>query len=290
MVAFNDETVMPGTDTVIHPLTLRLFTEITDTSVSKKSKDKAPSRGSGLRKNEQKPQTADTNLTYTTNIDTSSTVKRSFNINKPVKFIFNKPVIADRNKVLVSYDSTGIIVHPLFELISDTAHRNEVLVKTSWVMNKVYTIRIDSAFVTDTAGKANSAARFAFRTNNEDDYGKIELNIPSKYMQHGGDVDYVLQVKADEDTVFQKAVHDTVVKLPLLRPASYTFRIIADKNKNGKWDTGDLLGRKQPEEVIPSSASVKLRAGFEHLIDFEDKAKPKSSAPKGGARDKTTPK
>jgi len=72
-----------------------------------------------------------------------------------------------------------------------------------------------------------------------------------------------------------------------LRPASYTFRIIVDKNRNGKWDTGDLLGKRQPEEVMPGPAPLSLKAGWEHNIDFETSGK---VSDKKGLKDKVSPK
>ena len=69
-------------------------------------------------------------------------------------------------------------------------------------------------------------------------------------------------------------ITEKVLALNKLRPSTYTFRIIVDRNKNGKWDTGDLFGKKQPEEVIPCSESVTLKAGWDNTIDFETSGKP----------------
>jgi uncharacterized protein (DUF2141 family) len=87
---------------------------------------------------------------------------------------------------------------------------------------------------------------------------------------------------ADNDSIYQKPVTDTMVFLKRLKPAKYTFRIIADQNRNGKWDGGDLLGKKQPEDVFPYQEPVNIRQGWENTVDFEPvvtPAKTKTAAP-----------
>jgi hypothetical protein len=61
--------------------------------------------------------------------------------------------------------------------------------------------------------------------------------------------------------------------------------IIVDANGNGKWDSGDLLARRQPEMVIPHKGSILLKAGWENTIDFEDVKKPRF----GDGKEKDSP-
>ena len=70
-----------------------------------------------------------------------------------------------------------------------------------------------------------------------------------------------------------------MVNLSQLHPAKYSFRIIVDKNRNGKWDSGNLFGKLQPEEVIPYRETLNLKAGWENIIDFEQKPEPPKTPP-----------
>lgn len=272
-VAFNDQPVIPQNDSTAMPVKLRMFAEVPDTG-AKKEKPDMQTKGKSKRTGTE-AEIADTNFSYTVKLDTSNTAKRTFDINKPVKLVFSRSPLIDDRKIQLSYDSAGMRIIQPYTIGTDTSRPNEVLLKVDWRENKVYRLALDSAFAKDTAGRTVPAAHFAFRTNSEEDYGKIRVNLPSKYYSPGPDYQYLLLVKGDDDTVYQKPVFDTVVNLTRLKPANYTFRIIADKNHNGKWDTGDLLGGRQPEEVIPSTAAVKVRALWEYTADFEDKVKPK---------------
>ena len=48
-----------------------------------------------------------------------------------------------------------------------------------------------------------------------------------------------------------------------LQPGSYGIRIIWDDNKNGVWDAGEFIGRKQPERVMYYPKPIELRANWE---------------------------
>jgi hypothetical protein len=73
-----------------------------------------------------------------------------------------------------------------------------------------------------------------------------------------------------------------------LKPSIYAFRIIADKDGNGKWSTGDLLGRKQPEIVFPGPQPLVLKAGWDHTLEFEQK--PKAAGKADGGKGKNSNK
>jgi hypothetical protein len=48
-----------------------------------------------------------------------------------------------------------------------------------------------------------------------------------------------------------------------LSPESYGLRVIWDDNNNGKWDAGEFIGRKQPEQVLYYPKAIELRANWE---------------------------
>jgi hypothetical protein len=86
-------------------------------------------------------------------------------------------------------------------------------------------------------------------------------------------------VVADKDTVYTKKITDTMVRLTRLTPGSYRFRVIVDKNKDGKWNTGDLFGKKQPEDVVPYPEPLAVKADWDETLDFEQKPPPPKVVP-----------
>ena len=67
---------------------------------------------------------------------------------------------------------------------------------------------------------------------------------------------------------------------PFVKAGNYRLRVIEDRNRNRKWDTGNFLGRLLPEPVRYFAKEIELRANWEveQEISFaeqkEEKPKP----------------
>jgi len=261
LIAFNDSMVRTG-DSVQIPIIMRLFREPDDTSIKKVDTV-------SVKKNLNK-KNGDEAFKYVLNVDTTSPKKRTFDINYPVKLLFNRVPVINKARITLSYDSEGVAVPVQDSVIIDTTKPMMVQITTNWKQNVLYTLKLPKNFAKDTSGAEAQPGRYSFRTWKDEDYGKINIHLPGKYR----DSIYLLQVTCDKDTIYQKPVTDTVIILAQLAPAKYSFRIIVDKNKNGKWDSGNLFGKLQPEYVIPYRDVLTLKAGWENDIDFEEKPPP----------------
>jgi hypothetical protein len=60
----------------------------------------------------------------------------------------------------------------------------------------------------------------------------------------------------------QKLVNNSFSFL-FLNPGKYQIRVILDSNANGRWDSGKLKLRQQPEKVFLSTEIITLKAGWE---------------------------
>jgi hypothetical protein len=47
------------------------------------------------------------------------------------------------------------------------------------------------------------------------------------------------------------------------------MKLIHDRNGNGKWDTGDYLGRKQPEAVEFHAGKINIRSNFDLELTWD---------------------
>jgi len=268
-VAFSDSLVATG-DTTQPPILLRMFEEALDTSIKKTDTTQGKHRSSDKGKGKDV-------YAYTVNVDTSKADKRTFSLNDSVVVRFSHPTTVAANRILLAYDSEGVVKTPAFTLAFDTTHgRHDEVLKTNWQENTVYTLKLTKGFAKDTGGTDANPARFVFRTTQEDDYSKVRVHLPAKYNSSM----YLFMAVAEKDTIYYKPVTDSIISLSRLNPGKYTFRIIVDKNRNGKWDPGVLFRHEQPEEVIPYPDVLTLKAGWDNDIDFEtrpdDKAGNKS--------------
>jgi hypothetical protein len=212
---------------------------------------------------------------YSVLADTTDTKRRTHDITKPLGILFGKmPGAIDKDKIFLTYDSSDVTVEvPL--AISFDSSKNVLQLAAKWAENGLYLLRLQKGFAKDSAGNDFLPGRYSFRTKQDEDYAKLTVNIPSKYYGAG----FLFQVINDVDTIHQKPVLDSTVTLLHVSPGNYKLRLIVDENKNGKWDTGDLFGKKQPELVIPYLLPIMLKPGWENQVDFERAPDPVKKSP-----------
>lgn len=264
MAGFMDNNVLPG-DTSIAAIHLRIFAEELDTTSRRHIDSAANTKEQRRMGGVQAAPTA--GFVYLVNIDTSDKEKKTFDVNLPVKITFGAQPQLNTGKISLGYDSAGKQVDVNVKYEYDSIHKVLKVAPPVWKENTLYTLRLPKGFARDSAGQDLAPSKYSFRTKEEDDYGEITVRLPAKYRGN----DYLFRVQMEKDSVYQKPVTDTIVKLRYLQPGKYIFRVIADKNHNGKWDAGKLLERIQPEEVIPRKEELVLKSGWRHNIDFEEK-------------------
>lgn len=285
-IAFIDSVVLPVDSLKSkHSIALRLFKEImpVDTIGEDDTLKKTPKTRLGKRREQNDSKT----LSYSVAVDTADIEKRVHDVNKPIKITFSNPIDTyDLQKVFLSYDSLGTEVESTYTLVRDTVPE-ALLLNTDWKENTVYTIRLLKDYATDTSKLTAMPSKFIFRTKGSDDYGIINIHVASKYYGKK----YLLKVTTEKDTIYKKPITDTSVTIRRLLPGKYTMAIIVDENENGKWDTGDLFAKKQPELVIPYADVIELKAGWENVLDFKEPLTEETEKPKmkGKGKPGTTP-
>ncbi|MFZ4582315.1 MAG: hypothetical protein ACOYM7_06655, partial [Paludibacter sp.] len=111
--------------------------------------------------------------------------------------------------------------------------------------------------------------KFEFKIKSLDEYSTLKI-IPATF-----DSLLVFQLLDDKDkllTVKKAAAKGT--KFEFLRPGTYYLRAYMDINRNGKWDTGDISARRQPEDMFYYSKKLTLRANWEFEETWDVKAIP----------------
>jgi hypothetical protein len=260
-IAFTGQLVMP-VDSVTVSVALSLFVEESNDTLPEEQNER--SLGKRSSKADDK---ADFN--YSVGVDTTNVNNRTFDVNRPLIINFTKPADSiNAQRIFLSVDSVGAQVEVPFVIWKDTQKINNFyMLKPVWKEDAVYTLRLLKGFAKDSTGAEAMPSKHIFRTKNDDDYAKLHVHMPAKY---AGD-SFLLLVTIESDTVHYKPVTDTLVHLSKLRLGNYNLKVIKDANKNGKWDTGDLFSKRQPEVVIPNPTAIQLKAGWDNTVDFEKK-------------------
>jgi hypothetical protein len=75
----------------------------------------------------------------------------------------------------------------------------------------------------------------------------------------------VLQLMDGKDQVV-RTVYDTLFEFRMLKPDTYSFRVIADEDSNRAWSPGQLYPPRAPEKIYPSPETIEVQAN----LDFEE--------------------
>lgn len=201
---------------------------------------------------------ADKKLKYTT-----STASGGQDLLSPLSLVFNLP--------LKDFDSLKIrLTDTLFTPVQDytvsrDSTKKRVIVQNNWQEDLDYILLIEKDFATDTVG--NELAKsdtIKFKTKKERDYGNIKLNFANLEKINNP----VLQFISNNEIFFSAALTSPTFSRKLFEPGEYEIRILSDENKNGFWDPGTYLLKKQPEIVTSIPRKVNIRANWENEIDI----------------------
>jgi len=128
-----------------------------------------------------------------------------------------------------------------------------------------YSLRLFPGAVTDFFEQTNDTLTFGVETSSAADYGNLRLTLENVKQFP------VIVELTDKTGVVQYTAYstgDTTIDFNLIKPQPYTLRIIYDDNKNGEWDPGNFLEKRQSEEVIYFPKEIDVRANWDVVQPF----------------------
>jgi len=198
--------------------------------------------------------------TYTRTVTATDNIEGNLlNPNKQLKLTFGLPITAiDPTKITLMEDS---VVRKNFTLVKDSADFLSYNLKYAWKPSNIYEIKFGAGAITGIFDTKNKEFDKKFELAKKDDYGTLQLKIqvPEPNKQ------YVLEIVNEAKAVVNTLIvaKDTTVKFANYRAGKYFTRIIYDNNKNGKWDTGDVLAGVQPEKIWNEPKELSIRANWD---------------------------
>ncbi|MCX6310473.1 MAG: Ig-like domain-containing protein [Bacteroidetes bacterium] len=184
-----------------------------------------------------------------------------FDLGKNLMFMSNNPIksINEKNFILLRGRDTLKTAFRLSE--------NKRLLTSNYVFleDSSYSLFIKPGAVTDCFGQNNDTIKSSFKIQSLNNYGTLKVKltgIPSG--------NYLLQLVDGKDAIVREIKINSVssAQFDLLSPGTYRLKLIADENKNGKWDTGNYLQHKQPEKIIYYAQQVKMRSGWDMDVEW----------------------
>ncbi|MCK4699125.1 MAG: hypothetical protein KAT38_02275, partial [Bacteroidales bacterium] len=178
----------------------------------------------------------------------------------PVKMI-------DTSKIKLFLFEDSLKINTGYILEKDSLQIRKFKFSTEWQEAANYQLFFEPGAFTGIYGYSNDTLLLDFRMRKLDYYGKIIVtlkeipdNLIIQLLDNKGEV-------SKEKTGWK----NNRVEFSFLHPGKYRLKVIYDRNKNGKWDTGNYEEKRQPEKVIFYKKELDVRANWDLEIkwDFE---------------------
>ncbi len=166
-----------------------------------------------------------------------------------IPFFFEQPI--------VKIDSAAVTLTRIGEedkqyrarvrFVQDTTDMLRWTLFSQWVADSKYELLIPAGVFTDVAGYQNDTMKASFTVMAAEKYATIELDVAGKTPEST----YVLHLVDQSNRVVRelRQVRTGHYTLAYIETGTFKIRILEDLNGNGKWDTGNLISRIQPERT-----------------------------------------
>lgn len=196
--------------------------------------------------------------------------RKNLDLNKNIKFTFESPLdYFDLNYIDLYKIVDTLEVEQSYRLYRDSLELRDYNLTLDWAEDTSYILKIYPGAFTDIYGNENDTTMLDFKVRSLDYYGKILANIAGIDSSFQIIAQLILPGKDKENIISQEIIKkDQIIEFPFLHPKEYIFKVVLDRNFNGKWDTGDYLKHIQPEEVLYYENKIKVRSNWDHEINL----------------------
>jgi len=200
----------------------------------------------------------------------------SWNLNiQSSAFDLNKDILLTSPQPLKNIDTSDIVLYLALDTLKtplninftkDTLAWRTYRIKYNWEPETNYTLEIDSAAAVNIYGITSKELTKNFETQEEDYYGTIIFEASGITEQV---IVQLLENNENEEVITEKIINENkTVVFDFLEPDKYKIKIIYDRNKNGKWDTGSFQDKYQPERVAYINEVIKIRSNWDSNLNW----------------------
>ena len=131
--------------------------------------------------------------------------------------------------------------------VRDTAKLRRYQIRSNWEVGGNYTLTIPAGAIRNVAGEQNDTIIGKYTVYDPAKFAVLKVKLTGQDPQ----ATYVVQ-QLDASGRMQQEKRgvkpsDGFVQFNYVKPGEIQVRLIEDKNGNGKWDTGNVVERRQPE-------------------------------------------
>ncbi len=186
------------------------------------------------------------------------------NIHPEIKLFEDTILQKDYKNLFYRQESNNTISLNIKRVISGGVEKSGPVV---FKENTNYHLLIPPGTFTDIFGLTNDTIKIDFKTREQKFYGTLKLKIEIPETKGN----YVVQLidERENPVRISNIKKSETLFWEYLYPKKYKIKIIYDTNANYKWDTGDLLKKRQPEKVIYNAEPINTRPNWDLELDWK---------------------
>jgi len=144
--------------------------------------------------------------------------------------------------------------------LSDSINRLQINIDAKFSEREKYKLLIRDSSFYDIYYATNDTFQKEFFTTEMRQYGSLKLDV-----NYDNNDQLLIQLLNNKEAVVHEDIINTsqTILYPYLKDGKYKIKAIVDKNRNGKWDTGDLEKELQPEQVYYVPKVIDIRANWD---------------------------
>lgn len=128
-----------------------------------------------------------------------------------------------------------------------------------------YSVTLSDSVFFSIRGRTNDSIHYTFKRASDKDMGNIYITVVPP-----ANTQLVIQLKNSRGTVVDTCIIDQEKRVAFTRllPEKYKLSAIIDKDRNGRWSTGNYHRRFLPETVVDYKDELDVKPGWD--IDLEE--------------------
>lgn len=222
-----------------------------------------PKQKNDKKKKEEKEEGDSIEAPELTFMNFSSTTRGSHDVNKPLRFVASQPVdtIYEKGLHLEMQVDTLWVDLGTPKVYRDSAHRLlNYRLDYDWEPGAKYRFTADSASIVGIYNEWIQNESTEFTIKNLEEYSTVTFNITGLESSQPLVVELL---NTSDKPVATTVAKGGAAKFEFLAPNTYYARAFVDRNENGKWDTGNISTKTQPEEVYYFSKKLPLKKNWD---------------------------
>lgn len=185
----------------------------------------------------------------------SNRTGRTLILNKPLEIYSSVPISTiNEERIKVYKDSLNIP----FTVKKDSVY-TQLYIDFKREEKSAYQVQLLPGAITDFFEAVNDTLTYSLSTKEKSDYGGIEFNIDNAL-----NFPYIIRLTDSQGKILKAipTTKETKFNFEYLEPGNYLIQVVEDQNRNGIYDTGNYLEKKQPEKVIHYNKTIEVRPSW----------------------------